>query len=362
MRALFACGGTGGHIYPALAIAEALVKKYKAEVFFTGSDYGMEKGIIEGRKMQFFPVTARPLIRKFTFRNVINVFYVIKSLFDSAGLLNKLNPDIVIGTGGFASFPVVFAAGVTGRKTLIHEPNTSPGIANWLLAAVATKVTVGFPETAQAFDLNKTETTGNPVRSSVIEASGKKGLREFGLKTGGKTLLIMPGSRAAARINSIMLETLPLLQEKFKNLQIIWMTGAADFNRVQKISRQARARIKVLEFIKDSGLAYAAADAAILRAGASTLSEIAATGAAAILVPYPHATGNHQEKNAEMFGKSGAALVIKDRDLAKDTLFPALVKILDRKVNLKMRKQAKKLYCAHSAEKIAAIAAKGVKA
>jgi UDP-N-acetylglucosamine--N-acetylmuramyl-(pentapeptide) pyrophosphoryl-undecaprenol N-acetylglucosamine transferase len=362
LRALFACGGTGGHIYPAIAIAEALVKKYKAEVVFAGSDYGMEKGIIEGKKFRFYSVTARPFIRKLTFKNVINACYVIKSLFDSAGLVKKINPDIVIGTGGFVSFPVVFAAAFSGRKTLIHEPNTSPGIANRLLGVFVSKVTTGFLETAGSFRADKTEVTGNPVRDEVINSGKKKAYMEFGLKAGHKTLLVMPGSRAALKINSVMLEALPGLKKKFKNIQVIWMTGSADFDRVKKGVKDCNLKIKVYEFIKDSGLAYAAADVAVLRAGASTLSEIAAAGAAAILVPYPHATGNHQEKNAEMFGKHSAALVLKDSGLTKENFLEAIITVMDRIKNVKMRKQAKKLYCADSAEKIAAIAAKEAKA
>jgi UDP-N-acetylglucosamine--N-acetylmuramyl-(pentapeptide) pyrophosphoryl-undecaprenol N-acetylglucosamine transferase len=361
LRVLLACGGTGGHIFPAIAIAEALVGRHGAEVFFAGSDFGMEKGIIEGKKFRFFPVTARPFIRKFTFKNVINVFYVVKALFDSGGLIKKINPDIVIGTGGFVSFPLVFCAALLGVKTLIHEPNTYPGIANRLLAAVATKVTAGFAETARFFPAGKTAVTGNPVRDTVIKSSRKKALKVFGLKSGGKTLLIMPGSRAAVRINSVMLETLPALEEKIRNLQVVWMTGAADLDRVKSGAKYKKARVKVLEFIKDSGLAYAAADAAVLRAGAGTLSEIAAAGAAAILVPYPHATGNHQEKNAEAFKKSGAAIVIRDRELTRETLLEAVIKAMDKRTNVKMRKQAGKIYRGLSAEKIAAIAAKEAK-
>jgi len=361
LRALLACGGTGGHIFPAIAIAETLVKKYKAEVFFAGSDFGMEKGIIEGKKFSFFPVTARPFIRKFTFGNVINAFYVVKAFFDSGGLIKKINPDIVIGTGGFVSFPIVLAAAMAGVKTLIHEPNTYPGIANRLLGAIASSVTAGFDEAARFFPANKTAVTGNPVRDAVIKSSRKKALKEFGLKAGGKTLLIMPGSRAAAKINSVMLEALPLLLPAIKGLQVIWMTGKADYKRV-KTGVKGRPRIKAMEFIKDSGLAYAAADAAVLRAGAGTLSEIAAAGAAAILVPYPHATDNHQEKNAEAFRKTGAAIVIKDRELTKETLLEAIIKSLDSGVNKKLRKEAKRIYRAKSAEKIAAIAAKEAKA
>lgn len=361
MKVLFACGGTGGHIFPAIAVAEALVKKYRAEVFFAGSDYGMEKGIIEAAKYTFYAVTARPFIRKFTFKNIINAFYVIKSLFDSGSLVKKLDPDITIGTGGFVSFPVVFAAAITGRKTLIHEPNTYPGIANRLLGVLAAKITAGFPETARHFNAARTVVTGNPVRAGIIKASRKKAMKEYGFKAGRKTLLVMPGSRAAAKINNVVLEALPGLLKKVKNLQVLWMTGAADLKRVKAGARGA-AKLKIVEFIKDSGLAYAMADAAILRAGASTLSEIAAAGAAAILVPYPHATGNHQEKNAAMFSESGAAIVIKDGVLTAENLTAAVMAALDRKMNAQMRAQAKKIYRGNSAEKIAAIAAKEARA
>jgi UDP-N-acetylglucosamine--N-acetylmuramyl-(pentapeptide) pyrophosphoryl-undecaprenol N-acetylglucosamine transferase len=354
---MFACGGTGGHIFPAIAVAEELMKKKDMEIIFAGSGAGMEKGIIESRKFRFAPVSARPFIRKFTLENVKNFFMVIKAVFDSAGLIGNFNPDIVIGTGGFVSFPVVFAAVLMGKKTLIHEPNTYPGIANRALGAFVSAVTAGFEETAKVFPRGKTRVTGNPVRGTIINNSRKKAYREFGLSPRRHTILIMPGSRAARRINDVMIEAAPVLDSELKNIQVLWMAGGDDFERVKKAAAKSKVRINVQKFINDPGPAYAIADAAILRAGASTLSEIAACGAAAILVPYPHATGKHQEKNAEVFRARGAALVIKDSLLSKETLLEALKRVLNGKINKAMRKKAKQIYRGNSAEKIAAIAA-----
>jgi UDP-N-acetylglucosamine--N-acetylmuramyl-(pentapeptide) pyrophosphoryl-undecaprenol N-acetylglucosamine transferase len=357
LRALFACGGTGGHIYPAIAIAEALAAKYGAKVFFAGSDYGMEKGIIESRKFSFYAVHARPFVRKFTAENIINAFLVVRAFFESAKLVRELAPDIVIGTGGFVSFPVVLAAAFAGKKTLIHEPNTSPGIANRVLGMFASAVTTGFPETVKAFKAGKTHVTGNPVRETIIKSSRKKAYKEFGLVPGKNTVLVMPGSRAARKINDIMIESLDAIGKDLKDTRFLWMTGNEDYGRVKKAVEKSRVKAKALRYIDDAGAAYAASDAALLRAGASTLSEVAACGAAAILVPYPHATGNHQEKNAEAFAARGAAIVIKDRELTEESLVRALQYALDPKNNRGLRRQAKKLYRGKSAELIAAIAA-----
>jgi UDP-N-acetylglucosamine--N-acetylmuramyl-(pentapeptide) pyrophosphoryl-undecaprenol N-acetylglucosamine transferase len=171
----------------------------------------------------------------------------------------------------------------------------------------------------------------------------------------------MPGSRAARKINDIMIESLDVMGEELKNTQFLWMTGSGDYARVKKAVEKSRVSAKVLRFIDDAGAAYAVSDAAILRAGAGTLSEIAACGAAAVLVPYPHATGNHQELNAEVFAKRGAALVIKDRELTEESLVRALQYALHPKNNRMLRMRAKKIYRGRSAETIAAIAAGAVK-
>jgi UDP-N-acetylglucosamine--N-acetylmuramyl-(pentapeptide) pyrophosphoryl-undecaprenol N-acetylglucosamine transferase len=356
MKIIFACGGTGGHIYPALAVAEDMKKKaHNAEVLFAGNKNGMEASIIPQRGYGFKGIEARPLIRKFTFKNVINGVFVIKSLFDALKTVNEFRPDIVMGTGGFASFPFVLAAALTGRKTLIHEPNVYPGLANRMLAAAASAVTVGFMETKKYFPAKKTSVTGNPVREGIISAEKTEGCREFELDPLKKTLLVMPGSRAAKKINRVVEEALPEIERQLPDLQLLWMCGDDDYPGLEKAVKKSKIKIKLLKFINKAELAYAAADAGVLRAGAGTLTEITACGLPSVLVPYPHATGNHQEKNAVSFAQRQAALVIKDSALNVITLMENLKRALDVNTGKAMKEKLLSSYPGNGAENITRI-------
>ncbi|PKL90886.1 MAG: undecaprenyldiphospho-muramoylpentapeptide beta-N-acetylglucosaminyltransferase [Candidatus Goldiibacteriota bacterium HGW-Goldbacteria-1] len=356
MKIIFACGGTGGHIYPALAVAEDLIKQVQnAEVLFAGNKSGMEASIIPQRGYDFKGIEARPLIRKFTFKNIVNGVLVIKSLFDALKIVNQFRPDMVVGTGGFASFPFVLSAALTGRKTLIHEPNVYPGLANRMLAAAASAVTVGFMETKKYFPAKKASVTGNPVREGIIKADKAEGYTEFELDPAKKVLLIMPGSRAAKKINRVIEEALPEIEKQLADLQLLWMCGDEDYVRLEETVKKYKIKIKLLKFINKAELAYAAADAGVLRAGAGTLTEITACGLPSVLVPYPHATGNHQEKNAVSFAQRQAALVIKDSALNVITLMENLKKVLDVKFAASMREKLLSSYAGNGAENITRI-------
>ena len=309
-----------------------------------GSGDGMEKSIVRKKGYRFKGIKARPLIRKLTPVNLINAALNIRAVFESASIIKKFRPDFVVGTGGFVSFPVVFSAAVMKVRTLIHEPNMVPGLANRGLGRVAGTVTAGFEETKKYFPAGKVFITGNPVRESVKNRDKKPAYRRFKLSPKRRTLLIMPGSRAAKNINRVVLASLAEMEARIKNLQLLWMCGSGEYKEILgKIQENGYKTlpIRLLKFIDDAGAAYAIADAAILRAGASTLSEIAAVRQPAILVPYPHATGNHQEKNAEVFRRRKVAFVIKDGELGTEALLGAVKKILDRKRNAAIRKNLK---------------------
>ncbi len=354
MKALFACGGTGGHIYPAIAMAEELLRRdKKASVLFAGSVLGMEKEIITNRGFDFAGVNARPFIRKFTYKNLVNFFWIIRSFFESAALIKEFNPDMVIGTGGFASYPTVFMAALAGKRTLIHEPNVVPGVANKLLANFVTHITAGFEATVKYFPKGKTLVTGNPLRESIVKNRRKEALKYFGLKASLKTVLIMPGSRAAKSINRVFSGVLPRAAKEMKGTQFIWMTGSEDYEAAVKLAAMnKKTRCCVKKFIDDAGLAYSAADAGVLRAGAGTLTELTAVGLPSLLVPYPHATGNHQELNASALKDRGAAIVVKDRDLSEETFIVSVNNLLKGATGAKIKKELKKMYCADSAQRI----------
>ncbi len=354
MKVLFTCGGTGGHIYPAIAMAEALQElNRKAEVLFVGSINGMEKEIIESRGFKFAGVDARPLIRKFTVKNIVNAFYIVKSLFDAARIVKDFDPDFAAGTGGFVSFPAIEAASFMGKRTLIHEPNIVPGLANRLLGFTASVVTVGFPDTIKYFPKGKTEVTGNPVRESILKKRKSRAAKYFGLSAAKKTVLVMPGSRAAKSINAAMEKLMSSDDKAIKQAQFIWMTGGAGFDAAKKAAKQRKgAKVAVLKFIDDAGLAYSLATAGVLRAGAGTLTELAAVKLPAVLVPYPHATDNHQEKNARVLEARKAALVLNDADLNEATLAEAIKKVLEPKRGAAMRKELGRIYEGNSAIRI----------
>ncbi len=328
MNVIFACGGTGGHIFPAIAIAEELMLRKKTKLLFVGSYEGIEKNIIKKLKFDFVSISAKPLIRRITIKNLINLIYIIKAIFESLKIIKKFNPDIVVGTGGFVSFPMLIAAILNKKKTLIHEPNVYPGIANRVLGLFVTRITTGFEETKKYFSDSKTKVTGNPVRLSILGKDKIMSKKYFKLVDKKRTILIMPGSRAAKKINDIVSGSLKRIEKELKNIQIIWMTGKMDYKKIKEIIKQSKIKIRVFDFIYNPGFAYAASDVAILRAGASTLSEIVALQIPAILVPYPYATDNHQEKNALLFEKNKAAIVIKDIDLNEERLINSLKKIM----------------------------------
>lgn len=352
MNVIFSCGGTGGHIFPALAIAEELMVREKVKILFVGSKDGMEKNIITKLKFNFVSISAKPLIRKITIKNLLNCFYNIKAILEAMKIINYFNPNIVIGTGGFVSFPMLFAAILKKKTTLIHEPNVYPGIANKLLGLFVSKITVGFEETKKYFPFHKTKVTGNPVRNSIFKKDKSKGIKYFKLDKGKKTILIMPGSRAAKKINDVVLSSIKTIEKEIKNIQIIWMTGKSEYKKIKELIKKSKIKIRVFDFIYDSGLAYAVSDAAVLRAGASTVSEIVLTKTPAILVPYPHATDNHQEKNAVLFERKKAAIVIRDNEFNQQKLIDGLKFLLDKKNQIEIKKNLKKIFTTDGSKNI----------
>jgi UDP-N-acetylglucosamine--N-acetylmuramyl-(pentapeptide) pyrophosphoryl-undecaprenol N-acetylglucosamine transferase len=341
-----------------VAVADELGKRQGAQftALFAGSAEGMEKNIVPSRGYEFTGLNVRPLIRKLTLKNFSNGYYVVKSLFEASDIIDDFKPDYVVGTGGFVSFPVIMSASMKGKRTLIHEPNVVPGLANKALSYFSSVVSVGFSESKKYFPSKKVRVTGNPVRETLLTASKQEGCKEFGLNPDKKTVLIMPGSRAAKKINRVMLDAMPVFARDLKDVQFLWMCGDEAYDNILlELKKQNGPAVKLMKFIDRAELAYAAADAAVLRAGASTLSEITAVGMPAILVPYPYATGNHQEKNARLFREKGAAVLINDGELTAKNLVESVRHILEPEKNSGMRKILKASYAGNGAVNIADI-------
>lgn len=329
MKIVIAGGGTGGHIFPGVAVARELRKTIAgAEVFFVGTSEGLEARIIprEGFDLRF--IRSRGLVGKGTFRSMISALQVPLSLMDSYRVLKDLKPDLVFGVGGYCSGPVVLCAFLMGIPTIIHEQNTIPGLTNRLLGRFVKTIAVTYHESMDFFPQGKTYLTGNPVREEILKGDRERGYRVFGLEKGLFTIFIFGGSRGASKINKAMGDALAYLEDFRDEVQFLHQTGDRDFDVVKEIYRAKGFRGTVVPFTYHMADAYAVADIVVSRAGATTLAELTACGRASILIPYPFAAGNHQEGNARKLCDIGAAHMILDKDLDGRTLSEAIKHLL----------------------------------
>ncbi|MGI6097527.1 MAG: undecaprenyldiphospho-muramoylpentapeptide beta-N-acetylglucosaminyltransferase [Dethiobacteria bacterium] len=320
MRVIFACGGTGGHIYPALAVARYLCRvEPEVKILFIGTERGMENQLVPEEGFQLRTIKVRGLTRRLSLELAVVAWYLGRSLVEAFRIIKAFNPHIVIGTGGYVSAPAVLAARLLGKRTLIHEQNVPPGITNRLLSPVVNRVCISFNESRRYFPARVRITfTGNPRASEVLHYNREEGAAALGLDHRKKTILIVGGSRGAARLN----ETVNDYLEKSRlptEIQIVYITGSRYYNEVdRRISRMEsvkRKNIKLLPYLKNMPAALAAADLIISRSGATTLAEITARGLPAIFIPSPNVTGEHQTINAKLLSDHGAAILLPEDKL-----------------------------------------------
>ena len=306
-RVVIAGGGTGGHLFPGLAVADALAARGFA-VTFIGTAAGIEARLVPGAGYELRLVPGRQLRGGGVVRGVVGLAAALRGALASLGLLREIGPRLVVGVGGYASVAVALAARVRGIPTVLLEQNAVPGGANRLLGRIAARVCVGFEETVALFPAGRAVCTGNPVRADVLRPRVRPSGRGLGL-------LVLGGSQGAHRLNQAMLEALPGLGPAAHELAITHQTGTADRDAVAAgyTARGLAARVEA--FVSDMGGAYAAADLVVSRAGAMSCAEITAVGLPCILVPYPHAADDHQRRNAEVLVRAGAARLVLDRDL-----------------------------------------------
>jgi UDP-N-acetylglucosamine--N-acetylmuramyl-(pentapeptide) pyrophosphoryl-undecaprenol N-acetylglucosamine transferase len=314
MKIIIAGGGTGGHLFPGIAIAEEFLKRDpKNDILFIGTERGLEKRVLGNGKMGFKLRTLN--IEGVKGRSLIKTIGALQkipgSLLQSYRLIREFCPDIVIGVGGYASGPAVITAHFMGIKTAIAEQNALPGMTNRILGKFADRIFLTFSETKKWFPEKKTIVSGNPIRSAFF--TGKE---EHKKASGTFTLLVFGGSQGAHSINMAILDTLFYLQEIKAAMKIIHQTGSADLKSVSDFYRLNGFDADVLPFITDMAKAYRASDLLICRAGATSIAEITAGGKASILIPFPHATNDHQTKNAEALVKTGAAVMVRETDLS----------------------------------------------
>ncbi|MBI5666138.1 MAG: undecaprenyldiphospho-muramoylpentapeptide beta-N-acetylglucosaminyltransferase [Nitrospirae bacterium] len=321
MKIIITGGGTGGHLFPALALAKELRNTVAdANVTFVGTTRGLEARVIprEGYDIRF--IRSEGLVGKGLFKTVKSLMKVPISLQDSKIILREIKPDLVLGVGGYSSGPVVLRAKMMGIPTIIHEQNTVPGFANKILGGFVDIVAVTYHESMKYFPPGKTYLTGNPIRAEILKGSRDRGYESFSLDRDRFTIFVFGGSLGASSINKAVAEALTYLEPLKDHIQFLHQTGERECDSVKEIYRSREFRGTVIPFAYEMADAYAVADLIISRAGATTLAELTACGKAAILVPYPYAAANHQEINARKLWDIGAAQMLLERDLNGKTL------------------------------------------
>ena len=313
-RIIISGGGTGGHIYPAIAIAKAWNEKYpESEVLFVGAEGKMEMQKVPEAGYKIEGLKIAGLQRKLTLENLSFPFKLLDSLQKAKKLIKNFDPHLVVGVGGYASGPVLFAAQRRGLPTLIQEQNSYAGLTNKLLAKNANAICVAYPDMDRYFPGAKIKYTGNPVRKDILSIEDKKAmaLSHFGLDPKAPVILSIGGSLGAKTLNQALLHTMADFESK--GYQVLWQTGKFYYEKtIAQVKASAVKGIYPLEFIKDMDLAYAAADIVISRSGALSVSELSLVGKPVIFIPSPNVAEDHQTKNAMAYVSQKAALILKD--------------------------------------------------
>jgi UDP-N-acetylglucosamine--N-acetylmuramyl-(pentapeptide) pyrophosphoryl-undecaprenol N-acetylglucosamine transferase len=332
MKVLIAGGGTGGHIYPALTIADAIRRQVPdAEITFVGTRKGLEKEIVPryGYPLEFIRVAG--FERHLGISTLKSAGELVLGMQEAYRLVNRINPDLVVGTGGYVCGPVLFWAAMKRVPTCIQEQNAMPGVTNKILSRMVDKVFLGYKDAGKYFASHaKKILTGNPVRREILEATREEALERFQLDPARRTLLVFGGSRGARTINQSMIPVEKKLAGN-RHIQILHATGEYGYKDHMEALGEAIAsesNLHIVPYLHDMPLALAAADLAVSRAGAIGLAELMVKGVPSILVPYPYATANHQEYNARSLEGQGAAEVILDKDLTGEILLNTIEKLL----------------------------------
>jgi len=310
VKVLIAGGGTGGHLFPGMALAEAFrMKEPAGEILFVGTENPLEISTLSKKGFDHVGITAEGLKGRGLWRQIRSLAKIPKGFLQAVAIILRHNPDIVIGVGGYASGPVALAARLMGKKMVIHEQNLLPGFTNRLLGRFANRIFISFPYELAIFKSSKTVVTGNPVRRELLTARAAK------RNTDRFTVLVVGGSQGAHAINCAVAEALNRLKEPAR-MSFIHQTGPEDAAWVAGIYERSGIEARVGPFFEDMASAYSSADLVICRAGATTVAELTALGKPAIFIPFPFAANNHQELNARYVADRGGGEVILEKDLS----------------------------------------------
>ena len=348
-------GGTGGHVFPAISIANALkLKRQEIDILFVGAEGKMEmKKVPEaGYHIEGLPVTG--LHRGLSFKNVVFIIKLFRSLFIAGRIIRRFQPSVVVGVGGYASGPVLWYASKKGIPALIQEQNSYAGITNKILGKKAEKICVAYEDMDKYFPENKIVFTGNPVRQDLdkLEKKKEEALKYFGLENEQEIVLILGGSGGARTISESIMEGLGRI--KNENVSVIWQTGEFYHKKAEEAMLLSGVEnIKLFPFITRMDLAYSAADVIVSRAGAGTISELYLVGKPVILVPSPNVAEDHQTKNTQILVKNRAAILVKDSEAGESLLNTVLELSADKKKKELLSLNIRKMAVNNSADMIA---------
>jgi len=341
LRVLIAAGGTGGHLFPAIALADQLrAEDADSEVLFVGGTRGLEGRVILPRGYRLATLPVGQLKGKRLLSRVRTLSGLPPAVVRAVGLLRKFRPQVVVGAGGYVSGPLVLAAVLMRKPVLLLEQNAVPGATNRMLSHLASKIVVAFAESAGYFPAKRTFVLGNPLRPDLVQS-----LLEAEISHDrGPSLLVLGGSQGARPINELMIAAAEMLRDATPGLSVVHQTGAADVERVQQHYDEVGLRARVQPFIEDMAVAYSDADLVLSRAGATTLAELTTAALPAVLIPYPYAADDHQTANARLLVEAGAAVMLRQRGLTAPQLVELLTQLLgNEKLLARMRRSMRAL-------------------
>ncbi len=311
-RILIAAGGTGGHVYPAIAIADAIKNENAdSEILFVGTKDHMEWKAVPKAGYKIKSVWISGFHRRFTLKNILFPLKLVTSIVQSFGIVSSFKPQVMVSCGGYAAGPVGWVAGKRGVKVVIQEQNSFPGVTNRMLAKFASRIFTAFKEAAKYLPSDKIVESGNPTRNTLDKVEKKVGLNSFNFDDSKPVLMVLGGSGGARSINEAVKENL----DKLSDLQVIWQCGSRYIDALMKeVDLENNKNIRLTAFIDNMPEAYAAADLIVSRAGASSCSEFMMTGKPSVLIPSPNVAGDHQTQNAQSMVDAGASELLKDAD------------------------------------------------
>lgn len=329
-RIIVAGGGTGGHLFPGIAVVEELRRRQPdIDVTFVGTDRGIEARVLPAQGERLELLDVEPLKGRTALELMRSLTMIPGALSSASALVSRFRPDLVLGVGGYASGPMLLAAAARGVPTAILEQNAHVGLTNRLLAPLAGRAYVAFEEAAAQIGHRRAKLLGNPVRRAFVDAARAAMIDPDGFEARGRRIFVLGGSQGAKVLNDEVPAALGRLNLGARGLSVLHQTGAAMRDEVESRYRELGVDADVVTFVEDMAKAYASASLVIARAGATTLAEICAIGRPTILVPYPHAADDHQTRNAAALERAGAAVTIRQRDLSADRLASEAGRLLD---------------------------------